>query len=466
MYVFSLLALSFSVLAFYDWGMTLEEALQKLEEAQKTIAELRQQLAAALARVAELEQAQARQAAPFRRRKAKKVPPEEQKPPGRPVGHPGAYRARPPQVDQTVEVPLEGCPRCGGAVHDCQPLVQFIEEIPPLRPVVTRLTTWSGVCAQCGPVASHHPLQTSTAQGAAQTQLGPRAVALGALLNKQLGLTLGRSCAVLKQLTGLSVSRGGLAQALARAARKVAEPYAQLAAQLRRSPAVYADETSWWVGGPGWWLWVFTTPETTLYRVDESRGSAVVLETLGPDYAGVLVSDCLSSYDPPPYRKHKCIAHHLRAIHEARASPGAEDSSYLRRWKLLFQAVLILHRLREKLSAEFFAARVTALRAWLGRLLEEPCAHGAEVRIRNRLAKHVPDLVRCLEEPEVEPTNNRAERALRPAVIARKLSCGNKTEAGRRTWEILASLAATCCQKGEDFVDFLARRIALALPAG
>lgn len=439
--------------------MTLEEAL-------RTIEELRRQLAAALERIAELERMVARQAAPFRRREAKKVPPEEKKLPGRKPGHRGSYRPTPDHVDQQIDVPLEKCPHCQGELQDCRPLVQYIEEIPPCRPVITRLTTWRGICEHCGEVYSTHPLQTSRAQGAAHTQLGPRAQALAALLNKQLGLTLGSTRRVLWHLAGLSVSRGGLSQSIHRTAWKVAENYQNLGQDLRNSATVYADETSWWVNGPKWWLWVFTTPGLTVYRVDQSRGAQVVADVLGPDFGGVLVSDCLATYDPAPYRKHKCIAHHLRAIHEARDSPTGRDSAYLEQWKTFFQTVITLHGLRAKLPAAFFAQRLAGVKSWMARLLAKPCSDGAEVRIRNRLAKHIPDLVRCLEEKDVEPTNNRAERALRPAVIARKLSCGNKTDAGRQAWQILASLAATCQQRAENFVQFLARRITLAPLAG
>jgi hypothetical protein len=129
-------------------------------------------------------------------------------------------------------------------------------------------------------------------------------VALAVLLNKQLGNTMRGACRVLRSLCGLHVTPGGLAQALARAAGKLDEEYRALLRDLQNSDAVFADETSWWVGGPGWWLWAFTNPTTTLYRVDQSRGSAVVRETLGEDFGGMLVSDCLASYDPPPYRKH------------------------------------------------------------------------------------------------------------------------------------------------------------------
>jgi hypothetical protein len=288
---------------------------------------------------------------------------------------------------------------------------------------------------------------------------------LAALLNKHLGLTMGRTCQVLRKICGLSISRGGLSQAMVRVAAKLAPEYDALVEELRGSAAVFADETSWWVGGPGWWLWTFTNPQTTLYRVEKARGGQVVRDTLS-DYQGMLVSDCLASYDSLPYRKHKCIAHHLRAISQARDRPDTLDKSYLDQWKLLFDAVFALYKAREAMPPEQFVEARARIEAWCDRLVRQTVTQPGDVAVQNRLAKQWAHLLGCLREPAAEPTNNRAERALRPAVIARKLSCGNKTENGKRCWEILASLAATAQQKSEDFVDKLTAALPLAEPAG
>lgn len=413
------------------------------------------------------EQAAARQAAPFRREPRNKIPPDQQKRPGRKKGHPGCCRPTPPVIDETVEVPLESCPRCGrelvGRPRRCE---QIIEEIVPARPHVTRVITYQGECPVCGPVQSRHRLQTSHGQGAAKVQLGPRALAIATCLNKQHGLSMGKTCRVLKDLTGLSFSRGGLSHALMRVAGKVQGCYRQLVDRVRASPAVFADETSWWVGGPGWWLWVFTTAAETVYHVDRSRGSKVVRKILGESFAGMLVSDCLSSYDPPDCRKHKCIAHHLRAISKAKKLPGMTDGRYLRQWRLFFTSVLAVYKLRAQVPIEQFLVLRGRLEAWRDRLLKTVCGLSGDVRVRNRLLKRREHLLGCLYEPAAEPTNNRAERALRPAVIARKVSCGNRTDRGRTCWQILASLAATCQQKSINFVDDLAPRLPLAAAPG
>jgi hypothetical protein len=289
---------------------------------------------------------------------------------------------------------------------------------------------------------------------------------LAALLNKHLGLTMRKTCRLLGQGLGLSITPGGLSQALDRVADKVQSSYDSLLQTLRTSDVVFADETSWYVGQPGWWLWVFTNQEATAYVVDQSRGSQVVREVLGDDFAGMLVSDCLATYDPIDCRKHKCIAHHQRAIAKARDQPDTKDPGYLDRWKRFFKTVVILHNLRELLPPEDFAAKRQHLEQTCRELLDEPVTQPGDVAVQNRLMKQWPHLLGCLYEPAAEPTNNRSERQLRPAVIARKVSCGNKTVRGKRTWEILASLAATGQQVGVDFLDSLTPKLPLASPAG
>lgn len=367
---------------------------------------------------------------------------------------------RPPHVDHIVEQPLVACPRCGGAVHDRAPLTQYIEELPPVRPVVTRLTTWKGVCPQCGEVHSTHPLQVSQAQGAASVQLGPRAVAWATLLNKQFGIPLRKTCSILERGFGLKLTAGGLAQMLHRVAARLRPPYEALREQVRHSDANYMDETSWYVGDPHWVLWVCTAAEYTLYHVDPSHGGPVAEKLLGPDYAGVLVTDCHGAYRRLKCPQHKCIAHHLRALHKSRGKNPTEASDYLDAWERLWQDVVELRRQRDALPADTFAQRRAALEATWDELLARPVTKPGDRYFLGRMRNVGVHHFGCLYH-DVEATNNRAERAIRPAVIARKISCGNRTERGASTWQILVSLATTAQQCGREFLEELTTAIPL-----
>lgn len=425
-------------------GFLLEEALQRLAQVEQ--------------RVEELEREAHRQAAPFRRPQQQRK--EKKGKPGRPPGHPPSFRPPPPTVDERLEAPLLCCPHCQGPVSGVRPVEQIIEDIPEVRVRHLRLTTYRGHCPRCGSVSSTHPEQVSTAVGAAGTHLGRHALALAADLNKHHGLPMRRTCAILQEHYGLHLSPGGLSQALSRTAERLGEPFAELAAALRRSPAVHADETGWWLAGKSAWLWVFTTPAATLYTVDK-RSQEVIRRVLGDDYPGVLVSDCLASYDPHPGRKSKCCAHHLKAISAAlEAAPG---SAFLSALRGLLKGAMVLHGLREELSLARYEETVDYLQRRLDELLAPPRGHPAEVRIANRLKKQRRHLLTFLEVPGVDPTNNLAERQLRPAVIARKLSCGNKSETGKAAFEVLTSLAATCRQQGRSFTELVAHGLSLGL---
>lgn len=425
-----------------------DERISHLEQANRRLSE----------QVETLERAGARQAAPFR------IPPEKRKTerrrPGRSHGHPGSFRGIPDHVDAEVEVPLSCCPRCGGAVTQVRDLVQYVEEIPQVRPFVTRLTRQVGQCPSCGVIHSQHPLGYSNATGAAGVMLGPRAVALAAALVITHGLTRRRACQVMLMLCGLRITPGGLTHALERMSQLLNHDYDNLGQQLRLADHVHADETSWWVGGPKWWLWVFANSNTTVFRVAQGRGRNIVHETLGPDFAGVLVSDCLASYDNATALQHKCYAHHLKAIHAAEKQLGDKPSPWLQQMRLLLLTAMALKKSKPELEPDDYERMRKQLESNARHhVLEAARASPEEAAVANRLSKQLDHLFTFLYHDNVEATNNLAERQLRPAVIARKLSCGNKTERGARSFEILASMSATCAQRKQSLVELIEHKL-------
>jgi transposase len=443
---------------------SLAQMAPELEALQVQNASLREQLELKTKRIAQLEaalqeaqRAAHRQAAPFRGDPQKRaVPPKR---PGRKRGHPGACRPEPKQIDESLEVKLCSCPQCGGTqFQDQNAIEQLIEDIPPVRPHVTRLTTYCATCVGCGQsVRSQHPLQMSLAIGAAGVHLGPRALALAADLNKAKGLSMRKTCAVLRDCFGLQLSPGGLSQAMDRLAAKVKPQYDALARELRQAPALHSDETSWWVAGPGWWLWVFTTQLLTFYVVAQSRGRDLLNDILGKGFGGVLVSDCLAIYDGATALQQKCYAHHHKAIRQAKDLHPQQGEGFLCEVAAMLRAAVVLQGQKAELSPQTFSALRQALQRKAVQLLEPPRSEPNEEAVRNRLHKQRDHLFTFLDHDGVEATNNLAERQLRPAVIARKISCGNKTPKGARTWQILTSLAATCAQRATSFVAALAR---------
>lgn len=406
--------------------------------------------------------------APFRIDEKKRV--QIPKKPGRKPGHRGEWRQSPPpsEQDEQIEVPLAQCPDCG---HDLvlntqRPIEQTIIEAPVVTPRIIRLRTYRNHCIQCDkPVSSHHPLQVSTATGAAGTHLGPRALGLAATLNKDLKLTMRKSTQVLNQLLGLTLSPGGLSQALDRIAHQLTDDYTQTLATLRQSEVIHTDETGWWIGGGGYTLWVYTNQDSTYYQVVDSRNRATAEAILGDTFKGVLVSDCLSVYDGIDGIQQKCYAHHLKALSTALKHEAGKGSAYLLELRALLHMALLLKTLQESLPDDQQKTLRLSLEARFEQLLAEPRPTDEqgqqEEKVRNRLRKQQDHLFTFLDYPAVDATNNLAERQLRPAVISRKLSCGNKTRNGANTWAILASLAATSQQRGDSFIEQVAHAMML-----
>ena len=174
---------------------------------------------------------------------------------------------------------------------------QYQEDLPVVRPIVRRFDIEVGHCSQCRRrVQGRHRLQSSDALGAAGVQLGPEVVALVVRMHTHLGVPLAKVTHLLRTQFGLTVTPGGLAQVLHRTARQAAPTYTALCQQVRESPVVTPDETGWRVGAMRHWLWVFATPQTTVYAIRAGRGFDDAATVLGTDYDGVLVRDGWAPY--------------------------------------------------------------------------------------------------------------------------------------------------------------------------
>jgi len=204
----------------------------------------------------------------------------------------------------------------------------------------------------------------------------------------------------------------------------------------------------------------------TLYRVDPRRRREVVHEVLGADFPGVLISDCLNIYDDATPVQHKCYAHHLKAISGAQRgeaqrdckAPSQKPSAYLSSVRAMLQGAQELKKAQGEMTPEAFQKRRRALEASANRLPTSGRAGSlteGEDKIRRRLWKQRDHLFTFLDHEAAVATNNRAERRLRPAVIRRKLSGGNRTPRGAKAFERIASVVETCTQQGRSVVEYL-----------
>lgn len=391
-------------------------------------------------------------AAPFRLRVEKRKAEETKKRPGQKGGHEGKYLRKPEQVDEEVEVRLETCPRCGNALSDPQAVEQWLVDLPEVKPQVTKLTTYRAKCESCGEVESVHALKVSRAIGAAGVHLGANALGLAVSLSQQQGLSKRKVCEVMNTLTGVPLSAGGLSQLLHRAAHRLEGVFLSICQHLEQSSVLHSDETGWWVNGKRS-LWVLCNQAATRYEIVSSKTKETVQQLLGK-FKGVLVSDCLNSYDFLDLSQQKCYAHHLKALAQAQRAyeqKQQQPSVYLNQLKQTLQQALLIKTVWADIETQRRQETLERLAQQFQHLLHSPCLDPFEQAMRERLRKQQDHLLTFLHYPDVPATNNLAERQLRPAVIHRKISAGNKTDKGASTWQILAPIAATCQQQSRSF---------------
>ncbi|HMB07064.1 MAG TPA: transposase, partial [Isosphaeraceae bacterium] len=223
----------------------------------------------------------------------------------------------------------------------------------------------------------------------------------------------------------------------------------------RHSVVQHVDETGWKIGGRSAWLWVFADAHATLYRIRPSRGHEVVVEVLGEDYDGVLVSDCFLAYDPLNFTKSKCAAHLLKRCSEVEPAKARGPVRSPRRVAAPSRKAMTLKRRRGTSGDRGYAVLRGKLHAELDRLLAGTYTDPDDARPAKLLRKHRDRVLGFLGHDGVDATNNLAEREIRPAVIARKVSAGNRTEAGAEAHAVLASVLRTLCRQGHPILEGL-----------
>jgi transposase len=444
---------------------TVEERVARLErETAELKAEnerLRRRVEELMRALEEAQRAGKRQAAPFSRRAPKAHPAK----PGRKAGAKYGRRCRrpiPAIIDQTVEAELPAsCPHCGRQLVETGIENQYQTEIPKPRVERIELHIHVGRCKRCGQrVQGRHPRQTSDAVGSAASQLGARAIGLATELNKGLGLSYGKTAAVLENAFGLRVSRGGLAQAFERVAKKAEPTYKKLVERIRGSPSVTPDETGWKVGGQLWWMWAFSSAAVTVYSIQPGRGFEQAAVVLGTEYDGFLVRDGWIVYRGFSQAIHQtCLAHLLRRCREmmAVARPGA--AQFPATVKGILQAALQLRDRRDQgeIRAQGLAVACGQLEARMDRVLQRHYRTPANQRLANHLIRERDAMFTFLYCPGLEATNYRAEQAIRPMVVTRKVWGGNRTPRGAHTQSVLVSILHTCRQQLRPTISVVAR---------
>jgi hypothetical protein len=379
---------------------------------------------------------------------------------GRKKGHPAALRPMPAKIDLHQDVPpardprgQPSCPHCSACMLEVEKHKRIVEDIIPARVQVTCYHTTSGWCPSCRKRVESRARYQPPAANIPHGQLGLNALATGVLLRIRYRLPFRQVAGLLADLPGLSVCPGAIARQVQRIAGWLEEEYEQLLLAIRASPQAYVDETSWRTDGRNGQLWTLATPDKTFYHIDKSRGGQVVRDLLGDAFGGTMVSDFYSAYEAMNCQKQKCLRHLLKDLCEsAEKSPVFAASPFFAKAKKLIKQMLKLKDRWDKLGDNPYTSRICALESRLDQLADGQYDEPNAKRLAHRMGKHRKALTAFLWDKDLEGTNNIAERAIRPAVVARKISGGSRSDHGADAFAVLASLLRTAGQRGKSLL--------------
>jgi len=386
-----------------------------------------------------------------------KADPEVNRPKrGAPCGHRGNSRRRPEEVTEFVEIYPDRCDRCGGEVkgHERSFDEHVVEDIE-IKKRVTCYRLHYGYCPRCKKVVYSKVKEPILAGD----RIGVQARAVGGYL-RYLGLPYRKVAKIFKDVFDLNLTHPSFLAFNTEQAQNGASIYEGIKQSIRHSPCVNADETGWRVDGQNHWLWVFTNKDAALYQIDKSRGSKVVDNILGKEYHGVLISDFYSAYNElQALAKQRCLGHLLTEIKKIQEknkfAPDSADAIFCQELKTVLKGTIELwNRYHE--GAMVFEDLGRGKERAISRVIELlslPIGHKDTQRIRKRIIKFNQELFTFLDNPLIEPTNNRAERQLRPNVIMRKITFGNRSALGASNHAVMMSIIQTGILNGIEPLD-------------
>lgn len=379
-------------------------------------------------------------------------------------GHERHDRAEPdPEHIDTVQHhhPLS-CPTCLEPLHSglrdaCAVRIQYVWDIPLVRPLISAHHYHTVCCPCCGELA--------TAERDADVppgSFGPQTAATVALLHGRYRLSDREIPALLHDLFGLPLSLGSVVDLQQTVSAALAPIYQAIQTSVQQQAHVHMDETGWKEGGKRRWLWVVVSTVATLFHVSASRGGKLITTLLGASFAGLVSSERLKSYQVVPVeRRQLCWAHlirNFRSLSERHGSLAAWAADLLSLSELVFQ---LWYGFRggtiDRAQLQQLIEPIQTLIQM--RLIAGTRRYDAAEGLSQELLTHWQALWTFVRVEGVEPTNNAAERALRPAVLWRKGCFGAQSAQGNLFVERILTVSATCRQQNRHLLTFLAEAV-------
>ncbi len=376
-------------------------------------------------------------------------------------GHPKHERVvfPPEMLDQTQEYRIDVCPRCGSDLEDAEKAPTVIQQVE-IREVPLHIVEHRGHASWCPSCREFHyaPIPPSVVAGGL---FGPRLTALVAYMKGVCHASFSTIRKFLRDIVGVRVSRGYLRKLINKVSDALEPAFEALLNALPDQPAIHIDETGQKDNGDRFWTWCFKADLYTVFRIDKSRGSQVLLDVLGAEFTGVIGCDYFSAY-----RKYMrlndsvavqfCLAHLIRDVKYLTTLSDAPTQAYGERLRQALKSLFeVIHRRQALLPPAFQQALEHARQ----RVLAEASHHVPQTNdaqnLATRFEKHGEQDFQFITTPAIEPTNNLAEQAIRFVVIDRRITQGTRSESGRQWCERIWTIIATCSQRGIDIFDFL-----------
>ncbi len=390
----------------------------------------------------------------------KKPPPEDQadvhpfpKKRGGLFGHLGWFRKKPKKIDRTEEVKLSACPECGSKdITECGKIDEHIQEDIILPKVETTLYRHHHYyCKHCRKVVS-----SKGKNELANSYIGPKAKAFAAFLRYGIKISERDCKALFEKAFNLKIVASSIAGFRCQLKRAGSPLYHRLMDSLKQGSFIHADETGWKVDGINHWLWKFSNKKVCLSHIDQSRGQKVVENILGKDYNGTLISDFLSAYNKITAKnKQRCLIHILRDLDKVKAywHDDAEVLRYVRRLKEIFEdAVALGAEYKDKRWNKIYFSRRDRIKNSLGDFKFPNPNKRILKRFAKRLERHKDELLTFLYEKDIDYHNNHAEQQIRPDVIFRKITFGNRSDRGAQYHNVIMSILQTAKLNGIDAI--------------
>ena len=376
-------------------------------------------------------------------------------------GHPKHERPAfsPEEIDRTKDYLFERCPECDGPLEVLDEPARVLQQIEIVaRP--TKVTEHRSRTCRCHRCRKDfvRPLPRPVRKAGL---VGPRLTALVGYLKGACHCSFSTIRKFLQDVVGIRISRGQLRKVCGKVARSLEEPDQDLLAALPAQKRLNVDETGHKENKQAMWTWCFRAPLFTLFKIDPSRGSDVLVDVLGTEFGGVLGCDYFSAY-----RKYLrlngnvlvqfCLAHLIRDVRFLVEHPHAKNRAYGKRVLTALRDLFGLIHRRETLSkAKFLGAlEDQGYEVWTQATYRVPPTAEAQ-NLAQRFHQHGREYIRFITTPGVEPTNNLAEQAIRFVVIDRRVTQGSRSLAGREWLERIWTAVATCTQHGKSVFDFL-----------